>query len=244
MSAPWATAADLPQTAQTPNPPSTWAQVLLASSELLYLLSGSQWRGQGQSRVQVLPADHGESAVLPGWVPLPVYPDPGWGAWAWRGRQLPVVVKLPSSPVVSVDTVTVGGTALASSAYRCDPAGLLERTDGNAWPLDGSLLVTFTHGIAPPQGGKDACVSLAVELAKLAGGGGGSSRLANVFTSVVREGTTITPVSGVSLRDALTGSLTGLPEVDVWLTAVNPTKARRRPSAWSPDFARTRRVTA
>lgn len=241
VSAPWATAADLTPDAVSPEPPATWTSVLLAASETLYLLSGQQWRGQGQSRVQVLPVDHG-NAVAPGWVPLPVGPDRGWGSPTWRGRQL-MVVKLPSSPVVSVDAVTVGGVAVDPSLYCCDRAGLLERTDGASWPVDGTLRVTFTHGIDPPQAGKDAAVALAVELAKVSGGTGGDAtgRLRNIVTTLTREGVT---VAAGTLKDSLDNGLTSLPEVDLFIKAVNPNRMTRRASAWTPDMGRARRVIA
>lgn len=232
VSASWATPDDIPP--GVTEPPGGWEGLLADASDILFELSGRQWRGSGQSRVQVLPAHRTERPLLPGWVPLPAVLGRSVYGIGRGGFEL---VKLPSSPVISVDEVTIGDVVLAADEYACDTAGLLERTDCRPWPCDGSLFVTFTHGITPPEGGKRGAASLAVELAK-ARAGDSSCRLRN-FQTITREGITV----AVNLRDALIAGMTGLYEVDLWLKSVNPHGFRRRGGAWTPDTGRARRVS-
>lgn len=234
VSASWATVDDLPNDAVAPA--GGWEPLLADASDILFELSGRQWRGTGQSRVQITSTNQSLPVVIPGWVPLPAVPDMTVFGSCRGGYEL---VKLPSSPVTSVDEVTIGDDVLDPDAYWCDVAGLMERTDLQAWPADGSLHVSFTHGIAPPEGGKRAALSLAVELAKAANGDG-SCRLRN-FQTITREGITM---AAVNLRDALASGLTGLYEVDLWLKSVNPHGMKRRGGAWTPDMGRARRVTS
>ena len=247
VSAPWATEADLPEDATPPPAPWTWPDLLQVASELLYELSGRQWRGQSTSRVQVVGAGQ-NSRLVPGWVPAAIGTGPDGAAPLVGGRGTgPVVVRLPSSPATSA-TVTLDGQALDDTRWSLAAGtGLLERTDGNPWPVDGTLLVEYTSGIAPPVAGRMYAVALAVELAKVTPGSAGSldARLANVVTSLTREAVTVQmePVA-INLREAITSGKTGLAEIDLWLTSVNPYRMRRRARVYSPDLGRTRRAPA
>lgn len=234
VSASWASSADIPD--GTTTPPGGWDGPLAEASDILFELSGRQFRGVGQSKVQIRPAGIQELPLLPGWVPTPVPVVPVLGGWFPQQWGLEVV-RLPSTPVVSVDEVLAGGDTVDPGFYECDTAGLLRRTDFQPWPCDGSLLVTFTHGLETPEGGRRAAVSLAMEIVK-ARAGDGSCRLRN-FQTITREGVTM---AAVNLRDALSSGLTGLYEVDLWLKSVNPNAMRRRGGAWTPDWGRSRRV--
>lgn len=233
VSAPWATVDDLPPGFTLPPLPMSWDEMMMSASEILYELTGRQWRGQAQSKVRLEPGD----GTGPVWAPADgAVQRTAVTSWGGRGRS---IIKLPSSPVRSIDEVIVGEAALPSTAYWCDTAGLLERADCGSWPCDGSLTVTYTHGVAPPVGGQRACAVLAVELGKAAVGDG-SCRLRN-FQTITREGVTM---AAVNLREALASGLTGLYEVDLWILATNPQRMKSRAKSWSPDFGRTRRVTS
>jgi hypothetical protein len=237
VSAAWATTDDLPPNVGLATPlPMSWDEFLFYASEVLYELTGRQWRGSGTSRVQMVRTGGATTAPVPGWVPIPVlWPGIGTLPCGWEATS---TVQLPSTPVTSVDEVTIGGTTVDPATYVCDPAGFLERLGCDLWPLDGSLFVTYTHGIAPPLGGVRACVSLAIELAKAAVSDG-SCRLRN-FQTITREGVTM---AAVNLREALTVGMTGLYEVDLFIRSVNPQGLKSRGKAWSPDHGRTRRVS-
>lgn len=148
-----------------------------------------------------------------------------------------MVVTLPDPPVVAVDTVTVGGDPFTAwTAWL--PSALLERTDGEPWPLNGTVAVTFRHGLAPPSGGVAAASALALELGK-ARVGDGNCRLPKRVTNLQREGVT---VALLDQGEVLDKGRTGLLDVDGWIASVNPRGLTRRMSAWSPDQPRTRRV--
>ena len=55
------------------------------------------------------------------------------------------VLPLRHTPVTAVSTVTVDGTAQASSDYSVTPFAL-EREDGGTWPAGATILVTYTTG--------------------------------------------------------------------------------------------------
>jgi len=81
-----------------------------------------------------------------------------------------------------------------------------------------------------PLGGQIAAGLLAGELLKARRGG--KCRLPARAQSVAREGVDVTLLDPAALYEA---GLTGLAEVDQWITAVNPARLRTRPSVSSPD---------
>ncbi|MDN5919084.1 MAG: hypothetical protein L0I76_28985 [Pseudonocardia sp.] len=232
LCAPWATEADLPDSRPTLDV-GVWDELCWQASELLYQFSGRQFAGECASTV-VLDGPH-RAGCWPVW-----RPDGGWPVGTLPARPVRegyVVVSLPAPPVVAVDAVTIGGDTITGWTVRL-PAGQLERADGAPWPTDGTVRITYRHGIAPPTGGVRSAISLALELGKAAAGDG-SCKLPKRITNVTREGVT------VALMDAgehLDNQRTGLLDVDTWLSSVNPYHLQRRASVWSPDRPRTRRV--
>ena len=100
----------------------------------------------------------------------------------------------------------------------------------------GTFSVTYTYGADPGIGGFEAALVLAQYLAlpQL----GDSTRFPSRVTSITRQGVSAQVVSPI---DMINKQMTGIPEVDLWLLAVNPTKARRSATVWSPDRAPNRR---
>lgn len=158
-------------------------------------------------------------------------------------------VLLPG-PVHAVTAVSVDGQPVPASAYRVDDGLRLVRVDGQTWPscqrLDlpptdaGTFAVEYQRGREVPAGAQRALAALMVELHK-AQCGDQTCRLPAKVTSVVREGVTY------SMLDDPAGLLdqrkTGIPEVDLWLAAENPYKARSAMGVWSPDLPNPRRQT-
>lgn len=153
-------------------------------------------------------------------------------------------VLLPG-PVHRVLQVNIGGAVLAPAAYTLLDDWLV-RTDGHAWPAQhpeappedpGAWHVTYLRGVPVPAGGAIAAAYLGLELAR-ARGGSGKCRLPGRVQSVAREGV-----------DVLVGDpagwfadgLTGVPETDQWLAAVNPGRLPQAPRVFSPDFGSARR---
>ena len=134
-------------------------------------------------------------------------------------------------------SVTIDGDAF--SDYEMLRNGWLTRLDGKGWSVCGNdTLITYTYGEPPPEGGKWAAILLAFELGKEQVGDG-SCRLPRNVVSVTRQGVTTEQQPATEFQQLYR---TGLPEVDRWLTAVNPQSKATRARVWSPDIPSARRT--
>ena len=158
---------------------------------------------------------------------------------------------LPGYPVTEIQEVKIGGVVQDPSTYRLDEYQWLTRMRDPAepniplfWPscqvLDlndtepGTFSVTYKSGIAPPLAGKQAAAALACELLP-----GADCKLPSGAVRIVRQGLTIDRLQ--PLAQMLISGATGIPLIDVFIAAYNPSGLRRRPAIWSPDgpkFAR------
>jgi hypothetical protein len=120
--------------------------------------------------------------------------------------------------------VVIEGVVLDESEYRLE-GDLLYRV-GTDWPkqdltrpLDepGTWSVTYLRGNPPPPGSAKLVGQLAAEF--LAACNGGKCRLPRRVRSVTRQGVTYDMVDPTDIY--ATGK-TGIPEVDLWLSSVNP----------------------
>jgi hypothetical protein len=139
---------------------------------------------------------------------------------------------------------------------RMERFGRMFGADVECWPTcqDMSLPatepntfeVTYLRGKPVPEYGLWAAGLLACELIKACAGPGEDCecRLPSNVQSVVREGVSIDlevfRLGGNG--DPLFGR-TGIPEVDLWLSSVNPNKVTSRSRAYSPDRRPPRRTT-
>lgn len=148
-----------------------------------------------------------------------------------------------------VHAVLIDGEPLDPAAYQLHP-GWLDRIDGEAWPVandlclpatePGTWAVLLTYGREVPPAGRLAVAVLAGE-AWLAFHDPDRCRLPAGVKSLARQGVDLAMVDPLTLLDK---GLTGLPEVDLWTTAVNPNRLRRRSRvhrADAPSRARARR---
>jgi len=155
-------------------------------------------------------------------------------------------------PVAEVTEVKVDGVVVPPEVYRIDNGNLLVRTDlaedGECWPqcqdlgspdteLD-TFSITYEKGLPVPVGGQRAVSALAAEIIKSCEGG--PCRLPARVQQITRQGEQIQLINDV---DFLRSGLTGLPDVDIWLTAVNPTGQRQPSRFWSPDMQPVLRST-
>lgn len=226
--APWAGIADLPDTRPTLDN-DVWDDLLWQASEMLYIWSGKQFSGGCASTVVYDTPPHVQG-----------YSDPYWYyQWAagvydpWRFRCVgeKLVALLPDAPVTGITSVTdKDGNPVDYIAEL--PAGTVYRRDGHGW--ERGTTISYTHGIAPPVGGKLAAITLALELGKSRTGA--KCNLPKRIENVTRQGLT------VSMASVDWG--TGIWEIDSWLRSVNPRQMTRRASAWSPDAPRLRRITS
>lgn len=102
----------------------------------------------------------------------------------------------------------------------------------------GTFSVRFAFGTPPPPSGVQAAASLAAELALAWDNADSSTRLPARVQTIVRQGESVTLIDP---QDVLDKGRTGIPEVDLFLKAVNPAGLIGRSSAWSPDMGRARR---
>lgn len=156
---------------------------------------------------------------------------------------------LLQGPVAVVDEVMVDGLILDPSAYRLDNGVILVRTDGECWPdcqdmslandAVGAFAVTYQRGTAVPRAGQIAAGELACEFAK-ACAGNGECQLPGQLASLSRNGVDVQMVDPSTFLD---DGLTGLPNVDLWIRAVNPRRLASRPRVRSGDVRTPRFVT-
>jgi hypothetical protein len=241
---PWATPSDIPDAvkAELGLTDQQLLSPLMRASEILWMLAGRQWLGEGCIEDATLRSVAGQGT----WPYHKTWGDCGCWAWAddlpsrllFRDHiPMPVSVRLPRSPIGEILSVTVDGVLLASNEYALTRAGWLDRV-GDVWDTcAGTTVVRYTFGEPPPAGGRDSAVALAVELAKDQYGLDGC-RLPKRTTSVQRQGVSITMADPA---DFLEKGKTGIMSVDLWLSAVNPQARPRRGGVWSPDVPITNR---
>lgn len=153
-------------------------------------------------------------------------------------------------PVHEVTAVSVDGNAVPDTAYVVHDHRWLVRVDGRCWPRCqdltagpdevGAFAVTYRRGVPVPVGGQWAAGQLACEIAK-AMLNDKECRLPRRVQSVVRQGVQRTFLDPAQLAK---DGMTGLPEVDQWLAAVNPHRLPRDSLVWSPDLPGARRRTS
>lgn len=237
--APWATTAAICEPCNEFDPEVLESNLLLAS-EVLYVLSGRQFRGAVC-----------EATVRPQ-LPCGIDYGPCGG---------PYEVLLPHYPVTEVTEVKVRQTydgileTLTADQYRLDNHSTLIRlqdSDGfyRSWPRqeirqnsNGTGLyfeATYTYGQAPPLLGLSAARDLACEFALACDpSAAGKCKLPKNVQSVVRQGVS---QEFIDVTQFLAEDLMGIHSVDVFLRSFNKSKLRRRASVWSPDLPSFRSV--
>lgn len=160
-------------------------------------------------------------------------------------------IELPGSPVVSITSVKVDGDVVPESEYRLDDAHTLVALGDRRWPncqdmrLDDTeertWSVTYEFGALPPIGGVKAAASLACQLVLACQPEAirdGRCRLPKRITTITRQGITLAVLDPLSLfRDGLTG----LPEVDLWVSSVNRGDTQRSAAVVDPLRVRAAR---
>ncbi len=145
-------------------------------------------------------------------------------------------------PVASVDEILVGDEVVPASAYRVDVTGgvyLLVRVDGECWPTcqdfttdegePGSFAVTYGLGRPVPLVLATAAAMLACEFAKALAGG--ACKLPSKMTRLSRQGVEIE----LEPPDPADGK-TGIREVDMVVSMLNPGRRQSPPVLLSPDL--------
>ncbi|UYP17715.1 hypothetical protein OED52_13645 [Rhodococcus sp. Z13] len=166
----------------------------------------------------------------------PLFDDGRWlevncGCYGACEASGPTVIHLPG-PVGEIAEVKIEGIVLDEAAYRLE-GDRLYRTDGKPWPhqnllapldSDGTWSVTYTRGHPVPAGVGTLVGLLTKEF--LAACSGGKCRLPRRVQSVSRQGVTYQMVDPT---DIYASGKTGIPEIDLWLSSVNPIALQQRP---------------
>lgn len=242
------------------------ADAIDVASDLLFRLAGHRWPGVCERTVRPTARPAGgepswwwqsASDLSSGsWVNFTAGLLDSWGTCGCNRRRLTGASSTPSVqlgayPVLSVLTVMLDGQVLDPGEYRIDDDRWLTRVPvagsrvNVGWPccqrLDlpdtevGTWSVQFTFGGAPPSSGQAAACALASELARMWDADfDGDCGLDPSVSSVTREGITI-DVESVAEAGRAQGF--GVPEVKMFLEAVNPSGMRRRARAVNPDRA-------
>ena len=158
-------------------------------------------------------------------------------------------VTLTNTPVIEIIQVLIDGVLIPSDEYEVRNFKDLVRLRVNAstppterwgWPTSqvgdlpdtqpGTFSVTHTYGYLPDGMGLRAAVALAeaLVLARC----GKESRLPDRVTQVTRQGVTYQLASVI---DLLNNKMTGITEVDLFITTVNPSRIKRQPVIWTPN---------
>ncbi|CAL9613544.1 hypothetical protein SUDANB1_05677 [Streptomyces sp. enrichment culture] len=157
-------------------------------------------------------------------------------------------------PVYDIVSVQQGELTLPNdgTSYRVDNGNTLVRVDGGCWPdcqtmtaapgTPGSFTVTYRVGLPLDELALNALSAYVCHLAKSCGNGGCGCRLqqSRNLSRVSRQGVDLEFGDPTTAYSELR---TGIPEVDLWLTVVNPYRQTSPSRVWSPDFRRPRLMT-
>jgi hypothetical protein len=228
------------------------AAPIALASRVLYTLTGERWPGPQPDTVR--PCSPLTANTGPHTGPWTVG-GVSWSGWcgcsgpALCGCLAPSAVPLPGTPATSVERVTLDATVLDAATYRL-MSQLLIRVDGARWPCcqdwqvagdqPGAFEVAYTWGAPPPDAGEAAAAVLACELwrATPASGQTGACRLPKRVTTISRQGVNLTLLDPMGM---FPDGLTGVPEVDLWLSAERYATVHR-PSTVMVPGARNRHL--
>lgn len=217
--------------------------------------SASWWPTGSSGSAGVLELEGGGGLELEG------DPDSGGalcGCGSWGLSEL----ILPGYPVVDVLEVKIDGQVVDPARYRIDDhQRLVYQPDTTvtgerrSWPCcqrlsrpageEGTWTVEYQWGQEPPLGGVKAAAALGCQLAlsclPVDSPGYRACRLPKRATSITRQQVAVALADPLALFPE---GLTGLPEVDLWVSSVMKGDQRRRGHAFVPGRRRSRRTTS
>lgn len=172
----------------------------------------------------------------------PVLLDTGQYAncWCSTGCGCPGVSGISlKGPVGRIDEVRVAGVVLDPSTYHVEDGHRLIRNDGLGWPscAGPSFTVTYLNGHPVGKTGRYVGGLLAAEFVK-AITNQGKCRLPSNVTNITRQG-----ISYEVRQGMFPDGLTGIKEVDMYITQWNPYGARQQSEVFSLDDCEPRQIT-
>lgn len=226
--------------------PERLSDLIDSATEVLYLLSGSQFTGTCVTTLRPCHSVGSWPTGLPA-SGVPALIDGEWwnlggcGCSTWNsctcGRVQPLLLPFdyPTAATVKIDGAEVtdfrldGRTLWRQAGWPCCQNLALPDTEPGTWS------VTVTHGLPVPASGRAAAAALTAEFVR-ACTADKSCRLPLGASSVVRQGVTI---DSAQFADMLRVGAVGIAEVDLFLAATNPHGLRRRGRFASPDVPAT-----
>lgn len=161
----------------------------------------------------------------------------------WNCNSTPAAreLKLRGTPVRSITEMRIGTDRrlVPATEYRLYDRKWLRPQGSASWHPCGMLEITYVYGLRPPQMGRRAARTLANEFLK-ASVNADDCQLPDRVTSVSRQGISF---SILDPQDFLTDGRTGLYEVDLFLAASNPDKARAKARVFIAGGSHGRTVT-
>src|SRR5262245_2093983 len=134
------------------------------------------------------------------------------------------------SEIAMVQSIVADGLVVDPASYQVHNGNRIVRVDGGCWPSCQSetFAITFVPGIVPGPAGLWAAGVLACEYSKACTGG--KCRLPSSVTTLARQGVVMAFTEGL-----FPGGVTGIREVDTYISALNPRHHSAPPKVWSPD---------
>lgn len=215
-----------------PTGPYTESAVQTASL-VLYKLSGEKYTGI-HTVTEVYTADVTQPNVTnPALITGNMYNLP---KFAEGQRNL----RLRNSPVRSIISVTYQGRELDPTEYSLRNNSYIVQKNSLPWVLNNvqELEVTYTFGTPIPSAGKRAAARLANELI-LSDIDPGRCALPERISSVSKQGVSYTILDP---QEFISNGKVGIYEIDLFLAAVNPSKAKKRPKVFLAGGPRAERV--
>lgn len=146
-------------------------------------------------------------------------------------------LRLRHAPIVSISSVTTNQGVLSSSEYRVANRAYLVKSDRSCWNLTSGIVVDYEFGINPPAAGLMAAKKLANEL-MLAATDSEECTLPARVQSITRQGIDYTVLDP---QDFINEGRSGIYEIDLFIAASNPEKARKKPRVFSAHKPRGER---
>ncbi len=155
----------------------------------------------------------------------------------------PSRIKLAGYPVRAISEVKINGDVVSPTDYSIWNQRYLTRLDDQRWPVaqdltladteDSTFSISYYYGSDPPLLGESAAAQLGCELYK-ACGDTTDCVLPQGTTRVTRQGIVIEKLAFTSWAFRDGSWRTGMPLVDAFLSAYNPSGLKRRPTFWAP----------
>lgn len=245
----WVTVEEVAECCEPGESSSLLESAVLAAVQSLYKLGGKQHSGRCQRPVRP-PGSH---RCLGPWN--------FWDGSAWAGQGCRALSRIRlAGHATDIVEVTIDGDVIDPQTYELRENRWLVRMRDPAdldtplyWPScqnmdidageEGTFEIVYGYGVDPPESGRLAARELACSIfANACGSGAGAEGVCELPSGVVRverEGITI-ELSALSKwgQDADGTWITGMPMVDLYLNAENPTGKRKRSRVWSPDYPR------